>query len=56
MGAWINDGAIGITSTDLSNYVVINYINYGIIFLYIFMIWLLPLRKEVDLLHEEVKS
>ena len=56
VGVWINDAVIHIKSDDLSNFAVINYINFGILFVFIFLIQLLPLKKEVNQLHRELKE
>ena len=48
IGSFVNDTFVGVTTDDLSNYYVLNYITLGAIIYEIFIIRLIPLRKDVD--------
>lgn len=48
IGAFVNDKWVGVTADDLSGYWVLNFITLGAIIYELFIIRLIPLRREVD--------
>jgi len=52
----LNDAFVGVTEDDLTNMPYLTYIDLGILFINIFIVFLIPLRKEIEFMHQEVRE
>jgi len=55
LGAFINKQWVGVTVDDLSNYWVLVTIGFCCSFLPLFFLWMIPSRKEIEVLQEQIR-
>ena len=56
IGTWTNDTFVGVSKEDLSNYHVLVIISFVCSFLPLFFIWLIPTKKEIDILQASMNE
>ena len=52
----LNDAFVVLTEDDLTNMPYLTYIDLATLLINIFIVFLIPLKKEIEFMHEEVRQ